>query len=166
MKTLLLSAALLASGGALSQSAPKASPIEVQQAWVRATVPGQTGTGGFMTLLSKDKTVRLVGVASSVAGVGEVHEMKMEGSTMKMAALKDGLELPAGQAVELKPGGLHLMLMDLKTTLRRDTTIAVTLTFKGADGKEFKQTVNVPVSARSPHVKTQPAVDDMAGHKH
>jgi copper(I)-binding protein len=163
MKTMLLSTLLIASASAWSQSNPA---IDVQQAWIRATVPGQTGTGGFMTLTAKDKATRLISISSPVAGVGEVHEMKMEGSTMKMAALKDGLELPAGKAVELKPGGLHLMLMDLKTTLQRDTSIPLTLTFKGADGKAFTQEISVPVSARSPHVKSAAPADHTAGHKH
>jgi len=61
-------------------------------------------TGAFMTLTAKDGA-QLVGASSPVAGVAQVHEMKMEGGVMKMAAVQGGLELPAGKAVQLKPGG-------------------------------------------------------------
>ncbi len=118
------------------------------QAWVRATAEGQSGTGGFMTLTAK-QPMRLVGVASPVAGVGEVHEMKMEGDVMKMRALP-GLDLPAGKAVELKSGGTHMMLMDLNQTLKYGTTVPVTLTFADAQGKQSQLTVQMQVSFRPP----------------
>ena len=70
-------------------------PVEVQNAWARATVKGQMATGAFMTLTAKEGT-KLVGAASPVAGVAQVHEMKMDNGVMKMAEVKGGLELPAG----------------------------------------------------------------------
>ena len=87
-----------------------AQPVEVTEGWVRVSVQGQKATGAFMKLTAKE-TTRLVGVSTAVAGVAEVHEMKMDGDVMKMRALADGLELPAGKTVELKPGGFHVMLM-------------------------------------------------------
>ena len=84
-----------------------AQNVSVQSAWARATVQGQKATGAFMTLTSKTDT-RLVGVSTSVAGVAEVHEMKMDNNVMQMRALPDGLALPAGKAVALQPGGFHL----------------------------------------------------------
>jgi copper(I)-binding protein len=81
-----------------------------------------------------------------VAGVTEVHEMKMEGNVMKMRALEGGLELPAGKTVELKPGGYHVMLMDLKGPLARDSTVPLTLVFKDAKGVESRIELKVPVS--------------------
>jgi copper(I)-binding protein len=88
-----------------------------------------------------------------VAGVVEVHEMKMEGDVMKMRAVQGGLDLPAGKAVELKPGGYHVMLMDLKGALPKDTSIALTLVFKDAKGAESKMELKVPVSTAAPGAK-------------
>ena len=123
--------------------------VEVQNAWARATVKGQMATGAFMTLTAKEGT-RLVGAASPMAGVAQVHEMKMEDGVMKMAEVKGGLELPAGKAVELKPGGYHIMLMDLKEPLMKDGTVPVTLLFKDAKGVERKTEVKLPVVLRAP----------------
>lgn len=125
-----------------------AQNLEVHGAWARATVQGQKATGAFMTLTAKDGG-RLVGVASPVAAVAEVHEMAMEGDVMKMRAVA-ALELPAGKAVALKPGSYHIMLMDLKLPLQKDTTIPLTLTFKSAAGVESKLDIKVPVSMVAP----------------
>lgn len=144
-----LSRAVAAMGllSALSLSA-WAQNVEIQGAWARATVQGQKATGAFMTLTAKEGG-RLVGVASPVAAVAEVHEMAMEGDVMKMRAVA-ALELPAGKAVELKPGSYHIMLMDLKLPLQKDTTIPLTLTFKNAKGVESKSEIKVPVSQMAP----------------
>jgi copper(I)-binding protein len=91
-----------------------------------------------------------VGVSTSVAGVAEVHEMKMDNNVMQMRALPDGLPLPAGKAVALQPGGFHLMLMDLKLPLQKDTTIPLTLRFKDAKGLESSVDIKVPVSQVAP----------------
>lgn len=142
-KLFTLCAALAISGFAAAQA------VSVQNPWVRPTVPGQKGTGGFATLVAKEDA-QLVGVRAAVAGVGEVHEMKMDANgTMRMSAVPF-ITLPAGQPVELKPGGLHLMLMDLKTALPKDTTIPVVMQFKAKDGKAFEQTVSFTVTPRSP----------------
>ena len=122
--------------------------VDVQNAWVRSTVPGQKGTGAFMKITAKEGA-KLVGVSSPVAGVGEVHEMKMEGDVMKMRALPS-LDLPAGKAVELKPGGYHIMLMDLKQPLAKDSKVPLTLLFKDAKGVESKLELSVPVSTAVP----------------
>jgi periplasmic copper chaperone A len=76
--------------------------------------------------------------------------MKMEGSVMKMAEVKGGIELPAGKAVELKPGGYHIMLMDLKQSLKADFQVPLTLTFANAKGEQSKVELKVPVAARPP----------------
>jgi copper(I)-binding protein len=130
---LALSAALMA--------APALAQVEVGGAWVRATVPGQLGTGAFMTLTSRDGA-RIVGADSPVAGVVEVHEMKMEGGVMTMRAI-DALELPAGKSVELKPGGYHVMLLDLKRPLKAGEKVPLSLRIETHDGK----VVTVPVEA-------------------
>ncbi len=126
-----------------------AQTVDVKDAWARATVPGQKATGAFMKLTAKE-SAKLMGAASPVAGVVEVHEMKMEGDVMKMRAVQGGLDLPAGKSVELKPGGYHVMLMDLRLPLQKDTTVPLTLTFKDAKGTETKTEVKVPVSTVAP----------------
>ncbi len=135
--------------------------VEVQNAWARATVKGQMATGAFMTLTAKDGA-KLVSGSSPAAGVTQVHEMKMEGGVMKMAEVKGGLELPAGKAVELKPGGYHIMLMDLKQPLAKDSSVPLTLVFKDAKGVESKLELKVPVAATAPGGKAAPAMDHSA----
>ena len=88
-----------------------AQTVAITNSWVRATVQGQKATGAFMTVTSKENA-KLVTVSSPVAGIVEIHEMKMDKDVMKMSALPNGLDLPAGKAVDLKPGGFHIMLME------------------------------------------------------
>jgi hypothetical protein len=82
-----------------------------------------------------------------VAGIVEIHEMAMEGNVMKMRALPAGLDLPAGKSVELKPGGYHVMLMDLKKELKAGDTVPVTLVIEGADKKRETVEIKAPVRA-------------------
>jgi copper(I)-binding protein len=82
--------------------------------------------------------------------VAEVHAMKMDGDVMRMRPLTKGLELPAGKAVQLQPGGYHLMLMDLKLPLLKDTTIPVTLTLQDSKGVQSSQELRVPVLTAAP----------------
>ncbi|MBO9651395.1 MAG: copper chaperone PCu(A)C [Variovorax sp.] len=123
------------------------APVDVRDAWIRASVPGQSGSGAFMKL-SAPSGARLVGASTPVAGVAEVHEMKMEGDTMRMRGLPS-LELPARQTVELKPGGYHLMLMDLKQPLVNGTTVPLTLLFEDAKGQKSSLEIKVPVQTAS-----------------
>lgn len=136
-----------------------AQSVDVKDAWARATVSGQKATGAFMKLTAKEGAT-LVGVSSPVAGVSEVHEMKMDAGVMKMRAVEGGLALPAGKTVELKPGGYHVMLMDLKAPLAKDSTVPVTLVFKDAKGTESKLDLSLPVAT------TAPAVPAHDAHKH
>jgi len=155
LKSLLTAAALAVFAlGAAAQ-------VDVKNAWARATVKGQMATGAFMLITAKEGT-KLVGGSSPVAGVTQVHEMKMEGGVMKMAEVKGGLDLPAGKTVELKPGGYHIMLMDLKEPLAKDTTLLLTLVFKDAKGVESKQELKVPVAAMAPGGKPAAAMDHSA----
>jgi copper(I)-binding protein len=162
-----LFACLCAATGSWAQTAPAAAKpaakaaVQVEGAWARATVPGQKGTGAFMSLTAVQAT-RLVGVASPVAGVAELHEMKMVGDVMKMSAIA-GLDLPAGQAVLLKPGSYHLMLMDLKRPLAKDSTIPLTLRFKDAKGLETQLDILLQVATTPPGAASQ---HKAAEHKH
>ena len=148
---------------AVAASPASGGPVQVSDPWIRATVKGQSGTGGFMRLTSPEGAT-LLGFASTVARTAELHEMKMEGDVMRMRPI-DGLPLPAGQAVELKPGGLHLMLLDLKQTLKSGQTVKLTLKFKDKDGKPFEQVLQVPVNSAQP--KPAKGMDhDHMHHKH
>lgn len=131
----------------LLASAVAHAEVTVANAWARATVPQQKASGAFMTLTSSTDT-RLVAASSPAAGVAEIHEMKMEGNVMKMNAIA-GLDLPAGKAVELTPGGYHLMLMQLARPLEAGSTIAVSLTFEDAAGKRSSMDIQVPVKPLS-----------------
>jgi hypothetical protein len=126
-----------------------AQNLKVQNAWARATVQGQKATGAFMHITAPTDTT-LVGVSSPVAGVAEVHEMKMDGDVMRMRPLTQGLKLPAGKVVQLQPGGYHLMLMDLKVPLQKDSTIPLTLSFKDSKGVQSTQELQVPVRVAAP----------------
>jgi hypothetical protein len=114
-----------------------------------------------MKITAKD-SAKLVGVSSPVAGVVEIHEMKMDKDVMKMSALPNGLELPAGKAVELKPGGYHVMLMDLKTPLTKDTTIPLTLTVQDAKGVKSTVELKLLVGMQAPGMPSH----DHSKHKH
>jgi copper(I)-binding protein len=142
-------ALLLASSLALSTLPAWAQKVQVKNAWTRATVPGQKATGAFMQLTA-DQDSTLLRVEAQAAAVVEIHEMKMEGDIMKMRALPNGLALPAGKTVELKPGDYHVMLLDLKIPLRKDTAIPMTLVFQNAKGVQTKTTIQVPVQMTPP----------------
>ena len=141
---------------ALAQALPK-----VEGAWVRGSVPGQQATGAFMRLTAREP-MQLVGVTTTVAGVAEVHEMKMEGDVMKMRAV-ESVDLAAGQAFDLKPGGYHIMLMDLKQPLAKDSSVGLTLSFRNAKGAQARLDVKAPVAMQAPGAAAGTAVD---AHKH
>lgn len=143
MKLKALAAILAVTSGTLF-----AQTVEVKDAWIRTSVQGQKSTGAFMKITARDGA-KLVAVTSPVAGVAEVHEMKMNGDIMTMRAVP-ALDLPAGKPVELKPGGYHVMLMDLKTALKKDSTVPLTLVFRDARGMESKVELNVPVAVTAP----------------
>jgi copper(I)-binding protein len=119
--------------------------VTATDVWARATVPKQTATGAFMTLKSTTD-VTLVNAASPAANIVEVHEMRMKDNVMYMRAI-DEVPLPAGKAVELKPGGYHVMLIDLVKPLAAGEKVPVTLTVVGKDGR--KTTVEVKAEVRA-----------------
>lgn len=103
-----------------------ASGIEISEAWVRAPAPGQTVVGGYLDITSRDADATLVSASSPVAGVTELHEMSMKEGVMVMRPVPY-IRLPKGQTVKLKPGGLHLMLIDLKRPLKAGDKVPLTL---------------------------------------
>lgn len=118
--------------------------VTVTEPWVRGTVPSQRASGAFMGLKSSSD-VRLVGASSPAAKIVEVHEMSTSDGVMRMRAI-EGLPLPAGKTVELKPGGHHVMLIDLVKPLLPGEQVPISLTFVGADGR--KSTVEVKAMVR------------------
>lgn len=133
---------------ALAAHAQRSADIDVKLAWARPTVAGQMGTGAFMHLTSKEGA-RLLGASSDVAGVVEIHEMAMEGNVMRMRPIRS-LDLPPGSIVELKPGGHHMMLMDLKRPLATGEKIKVELRLETRDKKLVTQPVEIEVRPRAP----------------
>lgn len=131
-------ATLLAAGVAFAQTT-------ISDAWVRGMVAPQRATGAFMKITSAQGG-KLVAVSTPAARVAEVHEMVMQGDVMAMRAI-EALELPAGKAVELKPGGHHLMLMGIEQPLKTGETVPLTLTIEGRDGKRETLQLSVPVRA-------------------
>ncbi len=139
MKILLVLLGLLASAAAQAQ-------ITVKDAWVRGTVAQQKATGLFAHITSAQGGT-LVAASSPLAAAAEIHEMSMHGDVMKMRELPGGLILPAGKTVKLEPGGLHIMLMDLKKPVKAGDRVPVTLVIEGADKKRESITVQAEVRA-------------------
>ena len=149
--------ALLTAFFAAACSVSAAAQVVVKDAWLRATVPHQTATGAFMRITSPAGAV-LVDVQSSAAGIIEIHEMTLVNNVMKMRAVEQ-VALPAGTPVELKPGGYHVMLMDLKAQVKAGDTIPLTLVFEGKDKKRFTMEVKAsakPLGGAAPKGAPQP----------
>ncbi|MAK17464.1 MAG: hypothetical protein CMN41_02325 [SAR116 cluster bacterium] len=139
---LTLTLVLLASGIPNARAMDVLATGDVQ---IRATAPGMTATGGYLTIHNhSDEDDRLVGVVADFAAKAEIHSMVHENGVMKMRALPDGIEIPAGGMVKLAPGGLHLMLMGLKQTLQAGQMLEVELIF--ASGR----TLRLPAHVKRP----------------
>jgi copper(I)-binding protein len=136
---------VLAVAVAAASVIPAVAQVTVTDAWVRGTVAGQKTTGAFMQLKSATDTT-LVDVSSPAAKIVEIHEMKIADGVMKMIAV-DRLPLPAGRAVELKPGGYHVMLMGLAQPLKEGDTVPLKLTLEDKAGKKTTVEIKAPVKA-------------------
>jgi len=120
----------------------KVGSIQIEQPWARATPKGATIGAGYMKITNTgSEPDRLVGGSVSFAGRFEVHSMTMEQGVMKMREVKDGLEIKPGETVELKPGGYHVMFVDLKAPLKQGEDVTVTLKFAKAGTIEVKYPV-------------------------
>lgn len=153
-----IKATLLASLFAVSFNV--VAEVSVTNPWVRGTVAKQTSTGAFMTLKS-DQATQLISASSPVAGLVEIHEMAMDGQTMKMRAIP-AINLPANTAVELKPGSYHIMLMQLKQPLEASSKVPVTLNFVNA----AKQKESVEIQAEVRAMNHQPEHAHKHGERH
>jgi copper(I)-binding protein len=137
----MLMSAVLGLGLTAQAQEAKVGAIKIEDAYTRATVPGQQVAGGFMKIDNKGGTDLLVSASSPIAGEVQLHEMSMEGNVMKMRQVKD-IPVPAGGMVELKPGGMHLMFMNIKAPLASGETVPVKLKFAKAGEVEVKMPVN------------------------
>lgn len=156
LRDLKMPAAVLrisAPGATAASAAPTAlmaGPIRVEQAWSRATPGGAKVGAGYLRLTNTGTTPdRLVSGTTDVAERFEVHEMSNTDGVMKMRQLGDGLALPSGQTVELRPGGFHIMLMGLKQPLASGARFTATLTFEKA-GKVTVPFLVQPIGAGAP----------------
>ncbi len=131
--------------------------VTVKEPWVRGTVASQKATGAFMQL-STTEAVRLVEARSGAAKIVEIHEMRMEGDRMMMQAVP-GLDLVPGKTLELKPGGYHVMLIDVVKPLNAGDKVPLTLVLEGKD----KKRIQVEVSAEVRALNAMPAAQQ---HQH
>jgi len=133
--------------GFLFNTAIAAANVDISNAWVRPSAPGQEVGAAYLTLKSTSDT-SLIRVESPVADTIEIHSMTMKDGVMQMRML-DSLPLAAGKPAKLEPGGFHLMLFDLKKPLKTGEQVEFTLHFKDAAGKTSIQAVVLPVKARA-----------------
>lgn len=128
----------------------KAGALTIAGPWIRATPGGAKIAGGYMTITNTGKDAdRLTGGSLAAAGRFEVHEMSMDNGVMKMRHLPKGLEIKPGESVELKPGGYHLMFMDLKQGLKEGDTIKGTLVFEKAGKIDVEYSIG-PIGGGAP----------------
>ncbi|WP_299198139.1 copper chaperone PCu(A)C [uncultured Amphritea sp.] len=126
---------------ALTLSASAFAEVKVDQPYARAVPPGQPNSAAFMTLKNNsDEEVSLVSASTSVANVAELHTHTQENGVMMMRKIPQ-ITMKANEQVELKPGGLHVMLIGLKQNLAKDETIDLTLNF--SDGSSEKLDIKV-----------------------
>jgi copper(I)-binding protein len=130
----------------LAPAATAQQPVMVKGAWVRAPAPGQNVAGAYMELTSGTHAL-LIEVASPVAARAELHATTMDGGVMRMRQV-DSIELRPARTVKLAPGGLHVMLLDLKTPLKPGDKLPLTLTVQ-RDGSRSVFTVQAVVRSSS-----------------
>ncbi len=143
MKTLTLIAVSVAALAASAAQAAPAAKVTASDAWCRPTVAGAMAAGCYVTLTAKGED-RLVAVESPAAGRGEIHTMSMDGGVMRMRQLTDGLALPAGKTVALKPGADHIMLIGPKAALKEGAKVPLTLKFKTGAPVTIEAVVKTP----------------------
>jgi len=146
----LFSIALMALAGSIQAQEAKVGSIKIENAYVRATAPGQPAAGAFMKIENSGAADQLVSASSPAAGEVQLHQMSMEGNVMKMGQVKD-IAVPASGSVYLKPGGYHIMLMNIKAPLKAGETVPVKLKFARAGEVEVKLPVNAVGSGMNMH---------------
>lgn len=130
----------------------KAGDLAISGGWVRAMLPGQPTGGGYLTITNSGASAdKLVSVSTPTAGKAEIHMMEMKGDVMVMRPVDGGIEIPAGGVVELKPGGLHLMLMQVAKPFADGETVPLTLEFEKAGKVELKLPVKTAAGSEHQH---------------
>ena len=136
--------------GQPAQQGDAAATVQVSEAVCRPTPTGRQMTGCYLTVTASADD-RLISVSSPVAGRAEIHESRIESNMMMMYQLRDGLPLPAGQTVELKPGGNHIMLLAVTEPLKAGDSVPLTLSFTSAAPVEITAAVGQPALTDSGH---------------
>lgn len=135
--------------------------LELSNPRVIETPPNARNAGGFLTIMNTgDSDYRLVAASSPVAERVELHTMTMDGDVMRMRELEDGIALPAGEMVELAPGGLHVMFIGLSGPFVAGEEVQVTLTFEGG----LSQDLTLPVIARAMEMQGHGGHGAHSGH--
>jgi periplasmic copper chaperone A len=145
--------AVLTIAGAARAEDYQVGSIKIEQPWARATPQGAKVGAGYMKITNTGSAPdRLVAGTVAISSGFELHEMKMEGSVMKMRALPNGVEVAPGGTVEFKPGSYHVMFTGLKQPLTAGEHVKGSLTFEKAGKVEVEFAVQ-PVGAPGPHGK-------------
>jgi periplasmic copper chaperone A len=140
---LALAAAQLAAVGARAADYDVGS-IHISQPWARATPKGAASGAAYMTITNNGKTPDKVScVSSDAAAECQIHSMTMNNGVMQMRPVEGGLEIKPGETVMLKPGGFHMMLVNLKHPLEQGNTMKATLKFDSAGTVD----VDYPIAA-------------------
>ena len=157
MARALIPVVLIALAGGVTACSPgenaasgTTATVEVAGALCRPTPNGRQTTGCYLTLTASADD-RLTAVTSPVAGRVEIHESRIESNMMMMRQVEGGLPLPAGQAVELKPGGAHIMLLAVAEPLKAGDSVPLTLTFASAGPVEGTAAVGQPATSEYGH---------------
>lgn len=141
----------------VASAAWAADSLTFGNAWIRATPPNANVAGGFVEIRNAGKSAdRLLSASSDAADRVEIHEMKMTGDVMQMRQLTEGLVIPAGQNVQLKPGGHHLMLIAPKRGIAEGQKVVITLVFEKAGKRSLEFTA----------AKQPPVTDPEPAHRH
>jgi len=152
VKALMFVATLAA---AMASAFAQTAQIQIASPWARATPGGATTAAAYMTIMSPTAD-RLVGVSTPAAAKAELHTMTMTGTVMKMRQIA-AIDLPAGQPVTLKPGGMHIMLTGLAQPLKQGQSFPLTLTFAKGGTREVTVAVE-KVGAMGPAGATSGAM--------
>lgn len=153
-KALLLGLAL-----ALPAAAHEPHELLVEAPWARATAGAARTAAGYLAIVNKgDHAERLIGASSPAAGRVELHEMATVDNVMRMRPLPSGIDVPPGRTTELKPGGLHLMFIDLKAPFARGAKVPVVLT--------FEHTGDIKVELEVRDLRAGPPATGTRGHGH
>ena len=155
ISSVLLALAFVATTVFASGNEVKVGNLKIEHPMARATVPAQKMSGGFVKIENKGGADKLLSASSPASKSMELHTMTMDGNVMKMREVK-GIDVPANGMVELKPGGLHLMFMDLNEQLKPGSTFKVKLKFEKAGE------VEVPFQV----MEIKPAGHGHSGHGH